>query len=110
MTIAFVRRLTQIDADGKKTVAILHSTQICVHLRIIIPRISAKNRGHAFARPLTHDFLRIGGSYETLTSIFFGCASGSFVIVTCSTPLVSSAVIVFGSTVSGNEKLRETLP
>ena len=49
-------------------------------------------------------------NYDTFTSIFFGCASGSFVIVTCSTPLVSSAVIVFGSTVSGSDTLRETLP
>ena len=48
--------------------------------------------------------------HETRTSIFFGCSSGSLVIVTCSTPLVSSAVIVFGSTVSGSETLRETLP
>src|SRR5204863_377280 len=48
--------------------------------------------------------------FETFTSIFFGCASGSLVIVTCSTPLVSSAEIVLGSTVSGSEKLRETLP
>lgn len=47
---------------------------------------------------------------ETRTSIFFGCASGSFWIVTCSTPLVSSAVMVSGSTVSGSDTLRETLP
>ena len=77
-----------------------------------------KNRGRAFARP--HDSALeksvVRGSpdptpyYETRTSIFFGCASGSLVIVTCSTPFVSSAVIVFGSTVSGSEKLRETLP
>src|SRR3972149_6085216 len=49
-------------------------------------------------------------SYETLTSIFFGCDSGRLVIVTCSTPLASSAVIVEGSTVSGSETLRVTLP
>jgi len=65
---------------------------------------AAPMRGPGCENSTRHDF------YDTRTSIFFGCASGSFWIVTCSTPLVSSAVIVSGSTVSGSDTLRETLP
>ena len=54
--------------------------------------------------------VRFKSHYATLTSIFVGCVSGRLAIVTCSTPLVSSAVIEFGSTVSGSDTDRVILP
>ena len=44
------------------------------------------------------------------SSIRFGCASGFFDTVTCSTPLVSSAPIDSGSIDSGSVTVRVTLP